>query len=336
MKLARLLLTITVITLFSILATAQESTLVDETVARVNNDVITKSALVKTEETYKAEIAQRFPDDPEKQKKEFEENRGLIIDALIEDKLIGQRATELGIDVEPEINRRILEVAKRTNPQWSLKEFEEALKSQGIDIEEIRKNIRNDEQRRIILFREVINPIYEKLSPTEKRDWYNSHIQLFKVPGSYKLSEVFITLEGRSEAEADALARQVVTEARGGRKFVDLVTAYSDPKRPTIKTNGELPVYKETEMADYLRKAVENLKSGDITEPLRTDKGFQIIHLDEVKLSTVRDFTEVEGDVAQELALERAGTQAKEYFKKLRKNAYIRIADAYKQAVTTP
>lgn len=310
---------------------AQEPTLVDEAVARVNTDIITRSALLKAQQAYKAELAQRFPNDTKSQEKEFEQNSGQILDLLIEDRLISQRATELGIDVESEVNRTILALAKQTNPQWTLKDFEEAFKAQGGDIDDLRKNIRSDAQRRVLLFREVINPIYEKLSPADKLAWYEKNSDKFKLPGTYTLSEIFITTEGRSDAEASALAKQVVSEARGGRAFVDLVKAYSDPNRPTTAKKGELPTFKEAEMADYLRKAVDSLKNGDVSEPIKLDKGYQIVQVVDHKAPGLRPFSEVEADVAQELAFEKGNSELKNYFKGLKEKSYIRIAEAYKQ-----
>jgi peptidyl-prolyl cis-trans isomerase SurA len=312
---------------------AQEPQLIDETVARVNTDIITRSMLVKAQTDFKEELKRRYPDDQSKQQEEYDKSAPRILDILIEDRLINQRAAELSIDVEPEINRRLLEFIKQTNPQWGLKEFEDALKQQGVDIEEIRKSQRTELQRQIIIFREVVNPIFDKLTDTEKREWYEKHIDDFRLPGEIKLSEIFIPFEGRSLAEAEALAKQVVTEARANKPFAELAKAYSDPKRPSAQKGGELPTLKDNEIKESLRKLVDKMKPGDVSDPIRTDNGFQVIRLNEYKAPGVVQFSEVENGVAERLAYEKGAEKIKDYFSKLREKAYIRIAEPYKQSV---
>ncbi|MCS6885452.1 MAG: peptidyl-prolyl cis-trans isomerase [Acidobacteriota bacterium] len=319
------------LTILSTVIVAQEPILVDETVAKVNNDIITRSALLKAQQEYRQELALRFPDDLKKQEEEYARGSKVLLDVLIEEKLINQRAQELSIDVEADINRAILELARQTNPQWTLKDFEEYLKSQGIDIEEVRKNYRSQLQRRVLLFREVISPIYERLKPEEKRQWYEQHKELFKVPGEYKLSEIFISFEGKTEAAAEALARQAVSEARSGIPFEQLVAKYSDPARPSSTNKGHLPDIKENELIEYLRKALARMQPGEVSDPIRTDKGYQVIWIREHKRESTIPYAEVEQQVAEQLAIERGQEKLKDYFKSLREKAYIKIAENYKE-----
>lgn len=311
-------------------AVAQEPQIVDEVVARVNSDIITRSALLKAEAEFISQIKQSFPNDEAKQKEEIEKGLSTLIELLIEEKLIAQRAAELSVDVEPDINRTILELIKQTNPNWGLKEFQDYLSQQNIDIEDVRKVYRTQLQRRVLLFREVINPIYDKLKPEEKKEWYESHLDLFRLPGEYKLSEIFITYEARTPQEAEKIANQAVSEIRSGKPFVEVVKLYSDPKRPSTQKNGELPILKENEIIEYLKKVVEGMKNGDISNPIQTDKGLQIVRLDEYKESSFVPFTDVEAQVAEQLAIERGNQKVKEYFKKLRDKSYVRIAEPYK------
>lgn len=312
------------------LGLAQEPILVDETVAKVNNDIITRSALLRAQNDYRQELAARFPDDKKKQEEEYARGSKVLLEVLIEEKLINQRAQELSIDVEADINRSILELARQTNPQWTLKDFEDYLKAQGIDIEDVRRNYRSQLQRRVLLFREVINPVYEKLKAEEKRKWYDEHTDYFKVPGEYKLSEIFIGFEGRTESQAEEMARKAVAEGRAGIAFDQLVMKYSDPSRPSSKNRGELPAIKETELIDYLKVVVVKMEQGQLSDPIRTEKGFQIIKLREYKKESLIPYAEVEQQVAEQLAMERGQAKIKDYFKSLRDKAYVKVSENYK------
>jgi parvulin-like peptidyl-prolyl isomerase len=332
MKFNRIWFAIILIALFTLPIFAQEPQLVDETVARVNTDIITRSALIKAKDGYKQELLLKYNNDKTKVEEEFKNNESNILEILIEDKLISQRATELSIDVEAEVNKSFIALAQQAN--MKLTEFQEYLAQQNIDAEDLRRSFRTDAQRRIILFREVVNPIYEKVTPDEKRLWYQTHSEIFQVPGEVKLSEIFVPLANRSEAEALALAKQIVADARAGKAFNELNKLYSDPARSSTAKGGDLGTFKDNELIESLRKLVEKMNPGDVSDPIRNDKGFQIIRVNEYKKAGSREFTEVEAYITEQIALDKANSQFKEYFKKLKEKAYIRVAENYKSQVS--
>lgn len=333
MKFNRIWFTIILIALFTLPIFAQEPQLVDETVARVNTDIITRSSLLKAKDGYRQELLLKFNNDKAKAEEEFKKNESNILDILIEDRLISQRATELSIDVEAEVNKSFIAVAQQAGfPK--LTDFQEYLIQQNIDAEELRRSFRTDAQRRIILFREVVNPIYEKVTPEEKRLWYQTHNDIFQVPGEVKLSEIFVTSANRSEAEALALAKQVVADARAGKPFAELNKLYSDPARSSTAKSGDIGTFKDTDLIESLRNIVEKMNAGDVSDPIKNDKGFQIIRVNEYKKAGLREFSEVESYITEQVALDKATVQFKEYFKKLKDKAYIRVAENYKTQST--
>jgi parvulin-like peptidyl-prolyl isomerase len=331
MKFNRIFFAVILFAVLSFQIFAQEPQLVDETVARVNTDVITRSTLLKAQEAYKRELLEKNNNDQAKADVEYKQGIDRLLDVLIEDKLVSQRATELAIDVEAEVNQAFVRLCQQFNPPPSLSDLPDLLKQQGIDIEDLRKSFRNDAQRRAVFTREIFSPIYEKVSLEEKKAWYDSHAELFKVPGEYKLSEIFITLENRSEAEASALAKQIVADARAGKAFAELNKLYSDPKRKSTEKGGELPPFKDSDLIEYLRKLAENMKAGDVSDPVRVDKGFQIIRVNEHKPAGLVEFTQVEAQIAEQVAFEKGQAKIPEYFQNLKQKSYIRVAESYKK-----
>src|SRR5882672_2755351 len=125
-------------------ARAQEPELVNEIVARVNNDIITRADYLNALEDFKSELARQLQQAGKNQAEisaEFEKLKGTVLDLLIEDLLLEQKAKELSIDVEAEVNQQMAEIAKANNFQNVLK-FEEALKQQGIDPDGARASMR--------------------------------------------------------------------------------------------------------------------------------------------------------------------------------------------------
>src|SRR5919206_280908 len=164
-------------------ARAQEPELVNEIVARVNNDIITRTDYLAAIEAFKEELRRQMQGKSEAEiNAEFEKLRPTVLDMMIEDLLLEQKAKELGIDVEAEVNQQMLQIAKDSGVK-SLTELEQAMRTQGVDPENARATLRRRLQQQYVVQREVLVPIYQRLSEKEKRDFYEKHKKELTVEG---------------------------------------------------------------------------------------------------------------------------------------------------------
>jgi peptidyl-prolyl cis-trans isomerase SurA len=315
-------------------ARAQESELVNEIVARVNNDIITRTDYLAAVDAFKEELKRQMQGKSEAEfNAEFERLRPTVLDLMIEDMLLEQKAKELGIDVEAEINQQMMQIAKESNLP-NLTALEQAMRNQGVDPENARNSLRRRLQQQYVVQREVLVPIYQRLSEKEKREFYEKHKAELTIPGEVTLSEVFLPLEGHTAAEVEQRARRVVAELRAGGSFTDAVKANTPATRASRAQDGKLGTFKPGELKEEIAAAVSSLKAGDVTEPIRLQDGFQIIRVEARKDSTVRPLEdkEVQEMVARAATMERAEAARKKYLKKLREDAFIEIAKGYQPA----
>jgi len=272
------------------LARAQEPELVNEIVARVNNDIITRADYLNALEDFKAEMGRQLQQSGKNAAEinaEFEKLKGTVLDILIEDLLLEQKAKELSIDVEAEVNQQMAEIAKANNFQNVLK-FEEALKQQGIDPDGARVSLRKKLLQQYVVQREVLQPIYQSVSEKDKREFYDKHKDEFTDPGDTTLSEIFLPLEGRTASEVEQRARRLVAELRAGSDFVEAVKTNSPSNRATRAQNGKMGTFKPGEIKADVAAAISSLKVGEVTEPIRLQDGFQIVRVDARKASPLR------------------------------------------------
>jgi peptidyl-prolyl cis-trans isomerase SurA len=80
----------------------------------------------------------------------------------------------------------------------------------------------------------------------------------------------------RSRDEARQLAQQLVQRARAGEDFAALAREYSDDPA-TARVGGELGVFLPQRMYAAFTRAAEKLHYGQISDPVPTRQGFQII-----------------------------------------------------------
>ena len=84
-------------------ARAQEPTLINEIVARVNSDIITKADYDNALRDFKEQLTREMAGKTEAQiEAEFARMKPTILDYMIENLLLEQKAKELNLDVEAE------------------------------------------------------------------------------------------------------------------------------------------------------------------------------------------------------------------------------------------
>jgi peptidyl-prolyl cis-trans isomerase SurA len=314
-------------------AQAQEAELINEIVARVNNDIVTRVDYLNALRDFKEELTRQLVQAGKGEAEinaEFERQKPTVLDFIIEDLLLEQKAKELNIDVEAEVNQQMAEIAKE-NGQPSVLAFENELKKQGVDPESARATLRKRLQQQYVVQREVLQPIYQRLNDKDRRDFYDKHKEGFTTPGEVTISEIFLPLEGHTAAEVEQRAKRLVAELRAGKNFAEAVQENSPPNRASRAQSGKLGVFKQGELKEDVTAAISTLKPGDVTEPIRLQDGFQIVRLDDRKAATLIPFEDpkVQSAIGRMVTMERADNARKQYLKKLRDDSYVEITKGY-------
>ena len=316
-------------------ARAQEEappTVLDEPVAQVDNYVIMLSQLKRENNEFREVLSKQRGMTPEQAEVELQKKQPEIILNLINEALLVQKGKDmprLPEEVEAEVNREVLRVA-RDSQISTIEQLEEEMRKQGMILADVKETIRRQFMKQAVLQREVDAKVYYGLTDKELRDYYNAHRERFV---SVTLSELFLSLAGRTEEEVKAKAADLAKRARTGVSFEELVEKNSEHEQ-TKKTKGVLADsdgktrwFFVAELSKDVSAAVKGLKAGGITEPVKTDEGYMVLRVNEVDDSFKENF--VRGVITQE----RAEKERDKYLRTLRIEAYIKPAEAYKDAV---
>ena len=316
-------------------ARAQEEAppvVLDEPVAQVDNYVIMLSQLKRENNEFREVLTKQRGMTPEQAEVELQKKQPEIILNLINEALLVQKGKDmprLPEEVEAEVNREVLRVA-RDSQISTIEQLEEEMRKQGMILADVKETIRRQFMKQAVLQREVDAKVYYGLTDKELRDYYNAHRERFV---SVTLSELFLSLAGRTEEEVKAKAADLAKRARTGVSFEELVEKNSEHEQ-TKKTKGVLADsdgktrwFFVAELSKDVSAAVKGLKAGGITEPVKTDEGYMVLRVNEVDDSFKENF--VRGVITQE----RAEKERDKYLRTLRIEAYIKPAEAYKDAV---
>ncbi|HKF54001.1 MAG TPA: peptidyl-prolyl cis-trans isomerase [Blastocatellia bacterium] len=312
---------------------AQEPELVSEIVAQVNNDIITKADYMQALRDFKDELSRQMAGKSQAEvDAEFAKLKPTVLNLMIEDLLLEQKAKELNIDVEADVNQQMAAIAREQGAKDVL-EFEAELKKQGIDPEGARASLRKRIQHDAVIQSEVLRPIYQNIPEQEKRKFYESHKDAFVVPGEVVLSEIFLPLEGQTATDVEQRAKRLAAELRAGGDFAESVQKISPPSRASRAQNGKLGSFKLEDLKPEVKAAISSLKQGEVTDPIRLQDGYQIVRVDDRKPETIRKYEdqEVAGAIGRALTMERAQEAQKKYVDRLRQEAYIFIKPEYNQ-----
>jgi len=250
---------------------------VDKVAAIVNNGVVLESDVTGMMQSVKGQArqaGQQLPDDITL--------RHQVIERQVMDNILLQMAKQSGIQIsDAQLDQAIGNIAAQN--RMSVTELRNRLVHDGMNYttyrEQIRKEmltseVRNNEVRRrvTILPQEVDSLATQMASQNDAGTELNiSHILL-------PLSE------NPSQQEVDdqeALARQLLEEARNGADFGKLAITYSAD--PQALKGGNMGWGRIQELPSLFARALITAKKGDIIGPIRSGVGFHILRINDMR-----------------------------------------------------
>lgn len=316
------------------IARAQEGepVVVDEVIAQVNDGVVTLSQL-KREMKERVDTLKQNGMTEQQARTEVEKHRAELIATLVNEQLLLQKGKELDLTerVEAEVNKRMLEVAK-DNGVSSMEKLCEAMRQAGLICDDVRRTMRIEIMKQAVLEGEVDSKLFFSYTPDELQKYFAANNAKFIKPESVEVSEIFLSLAGKAEADVRAQATQLVAQVRGGADFCTLAAAYTE--RPA--TGGQKPckvgLFQIPDLRPDIAGAIKNVKAGGVSDPLKTDEGYQILRVDARNAgSNTAIFNE--NQVREAITRERSPKARENYLQELRNDAYVKIADSYREAV---
>ncbi len=302
----------------------------EEVIVRVNDQIITRSDLLRGEDILQNELAQN----PGQSGDPAERQKNMLRD-LIDQQLLISKAKELGVNADAEVVRQLDEIRKQNNLP-SMEALEAAARKQNVSFEDFKANIRNSVLTRSVVRDEVGRNI--RMTRGEEQKFYDAHKADFTQPEQVRLSEILIpTSATPSDAElaaAQAKADQTYKTLKDGADFAS--TAKSVSGGPTAPQGGDLGVFKRGQLAKVLEDKTFPQSVGSFTEPVRTRQGFVILKTVDHVEPGVQPLEKVEGEVQNALYQEEIQPALRAYLTKLREDSYVDPAPGFIDTGASP
>jgi peptidyl-prolyl cis-trans isomerase SurA len=303
---------------------------VEQIIARVNDQVVTNSDVVRAQSQLDQEARQN-----NWTLEQVKQGQTTLLRDLIDQQLLISKGKQLGITGDTELIKRLDEIRKE-NHLDSLEDLEKAVEQQGISYEDFKANIRNSIITQQVVRDEVGSKM--QMSEAEMRTYYDAHKADFTHEESVHLNEILIpTSENATSAqlaEAETQAKDVEAKLKAGGNFNDLAKQYS--KGPTAAQGGDLGDFRRGGLAKVLEDQTFDLPVGGHTSPIRTRQGYIILQVTEHVPGGTQPMQKVEPQIEQAIYMEKIGPAVRTYLTRLRDEAYIDIRPGYTDSAASP
>ena len=165
---------------------------VEEIVARVNDQIITKSDYDRALKDMDDEMRQHGAT-----MQDISEAHKDLLRNMIDQQLWLSKGKELGITGETELINRLDQIRKQYN-LGSIEDLEKAAQEQGVSFEDFKQNIRNRIITEAVMRQEV--GAHLNFTPGEVERYYEEHKDHYQQPETVKLSEILIPTPDDADA----------------------------------------------------------------------------------------------------------------------------------------
>jgi peptidyl-prolyl cis-trans isomerase SurA len=324
-----------------------QSQVIEQVLVKVNGDIITKTDL---EERQIAALRDRkinpeILKSDEQLKKALADVTPQILVAAIDELLLTQLGREKGLKLsDDQFNKWLTEMRKDNNLE-DQKRFEAALQQEGLTLSDLRKNV----ERQFIISQMQREEFGGKLQITEEeaRQYYQANQSQFAEPATVTLREILIEVQTVTQAgkpmanlgqDEEALKKATAVRARltAGEDFAKVAGEVSNS--PSKANGGLIGPIATAELSQELQKMLAGMKPGDITQPARATRGYQILKLETAKPAGVKPFDSVRDLVADRVYQMRLGSEMRKFLDRVRRQAIIvwkneELRKAYEQQI---
>ena len=309
--------------------------IIEQVLVKVNGDIITKTdlearqiAAIRQQMNTRVD-AEALKNDVELRKTLLEITPQILVDA-IDELLLIQIGKEKGYRLSDDQFKNWLDNLRKEQSLQDDQKFQAALRQEGMSIDDLRRNV----EKQFLRSRVTQDEIGSKLTITEEeaRQYYLAHKEEFAEAAMVTLREILIEIPSTTQkgqeginvgADDEAAKKAAAARARiaAGEDFGKVAGEVSDS---ASKANGGLiGPFPLSDVSEALRKTLEGMKPGDVTQPARTQRGYQILKLETLKTATTPAFEGVRDLVADKVYEARQESEVRKFLARIRSRALI-------------
>lgn len=248
------------------------------------------------------------------------EARRKVLDGLIEESLLRQRAAEIGLQVaDEEVEAAVQDVLQQN--RLTPEQLEEALRQQGVTLIDYRESLRRQILRYKVVGREVQGRL--EVSGREIRSYYEQNQSEFRATATVGLQRLTFPLPvGAGERQAvRERAAEAAGQLRNGLPFAGVASAFAADGAEGV----DVGIVQEEELTPAFAAEIRTLAVGGCSAPLEAGNALHLLCLTSRTPGKARPLEEVRETIRARLAEQKKAGAAKAWLDELRGKAHLEI-----------
>ncbi len=312
-----------------VIAVRAATVILEEIIAKVNGDIIARSAYQDAMAEARAQVAANRDVTDQDRPALLAKAEKDTLRNLIDELLLVQKGDQLEVNIEAQVLRQRDRIMEQ-NDLKTTEEFEDwAIKRFDLPIEDLMDQLRRNLMSQAVLGQEVGSRIV--VAQEEVEQYYNEHKTEFVRKESVRLSEIFVSTEGKKAAEleeAKKKANEVHDRVHSGELFAEMARRFSENKQ-SAEQGGALGSFERGSLRKELEEIVFDANPGFITELIEVPNGYLLLKVDERFRAGQAELEEAQEEIRDRLMGPKWDPAVREYLTTLREEAYIEIRPGY-------
>jgi len=227
-----------------------------------------------------------------------------LLQRQIDNTLFAQEARRLKVDKDPDV-------------QYKIEEFTKGILTQALLEQAVNKNIAVTDQ--------------------EIKQYYDANKSEFQVPERVKASHILIAVPADAsesvKKEKKARAEEILAKIKKGEDFSELAKQYSDDAA-TKNRGGVIGFFSKGSKEPAFEEAVAKLKKDEVSSPVLTSKGYDIIKVLETKAAETKSLEDSRSRISSKLEQKKRNEAIEALLKDIKGRTEVVIyEDALKKIV---
>lgn len=231
-----------------------------------------------------------------------DQNGAAAVDTLITEKIIDKEAEKEDIKITAkQVNQELDDLKEQYGGEDT---FNQTLEASGVTLSSLKEDIKKNKE-----IEELLRPSI-KITEKEMKEYFNENKDSFAQAAQVKASHILVDDEKTAEEMKEKLDK--------GEDFATLAKKYSTDTA-TSESGGELGYFEEGTMTDEFDKKAFAMKKGEISDPVKTDYGYHIIKVEDVKEAKQASYKDSKAQVKEAIFNEKLQTEYSTWLEKKKK-----------------
>ncbi|MED3726525.1 peptidylprolyl isomerase [Priestia filamentosa] len=231
-----------------------------------------------------------------------DQNGAAAVDTLITEKIIDKEAEKEDIKITAkQVNQELDDLKEQYGGEDT---FNQTLEASGVSLSSLKEDIKKNKE-----IEELLRPSI-KITEKEMKEYFNENKDSFAQAAQVKASHILV--------DDEKTAKEIKEKLDKGEDFATLAKKYSTDTA-TSESGGELGYFEEGTMTDEFDKKAFSMKKGEISDPVKTDYGYHIIKVEDVKEAKQASYKDSKAQVKEAIFNEKLQTEYSTWLEKKKK-----------------